>query len=118
NTDAQISLDLNSRRKSTAAGWQEQAEKFYEGLLDDPALLAGMARFNYTEAKLQSELALVTAVRNANLDGYRETGEAYKATQTRDDKLKQLDSWLADFKRVAEVAFASSPQDLQILGFH
>ena len=118
NTDAQISLDLNSRRKTTAAGWQEQAEKFYEGLLADPALLAQMARFNCDQAKLQDELAQVTAVRDAHVNAYREKGEAFQSTQTRDDKLKELDRWYADFRSVAKVALADSPQDLQMLGIN
>ncbi len=117
NTDAQISLDLNGRRKTTIAGWQEQAEKFYEGILNDPALLADMARFTYDQAKLQSELDLVTAVREAITNANRESSQAIKATQTRDAKLKDLDTWLSDFKTVTAVALADTPHDLQMLGF-
>ncbi|MBP7045079.1 MAG: hypothetical protein KBE23_20165 [Chloroflexi bacterium] len=117
NTDAQISLDLNGRRKTTIAGWQEQAEKFYEGILNDPALLADMARYTYDQTKLQSELDLVTAVRDAITNTNRESSQAVKATQTRDAKLKDLDTWLSDFRTVTAVALADTPRDLQMLGF-
>ncbi|MBK6708843.1 MAG: hypothetical protein IPG51_00645 [Chloroflexi bacterium] len=76
-----------------------------------------MARFTYDQAKLQSELDLVTAVRSAITNTNRESSEAVKATQTRDAKLKDLDTWLADFKTVASVALADTPRDLQMLGF-
>jgi hypothetical protein len=116
-TTAQTAMGLNGRRKESLSGWLEQAALFYEGLQSDPALVAAMGRFGYDELRVAEEMALVTAVRAANVVQEREKGQAQEATKTRDARLDDLSEWLADFKAVAEVALADAPQQLERLGF-
>lgn len=117
NVHAYTSLGMNGRRKESLSGWLEQAELFYQGLQSEPVLLAEMARFGYDEAQVAAEAALVTAVRAANVTQENEKGQAQIITKTRDAKLDDLDDWLADFKVVAEVALADTPQQLEKFGF-
>ncbi len=115
--DARGALLLSGSRKLTIGGWVEQVTVFYKNLLDDPALIAAMTAYNYDEAKLQTEAALVQAVVDANAVQEREKGQAVAATELRDVKMDELDEWLADYKVVAEVAFNDAPQMLKQLGF-
>jgi hypothetical protein len=117
NLKGQTALGLNGRRKESLSGWLGQAETLYQGLAADPSLLAEMAKFGYDLAKVQAEAGLVAAVRAANVGQEREKGEAQAATKARDALLAVLDEWLADFKAVAQVALADSPQQLEMLGF-
>jgi hypothetical protein len=117
NLKGQTALGLNGRRKESLSGWLGQAETLYQGLAADPSLLAEMAKFGYDLAKVQAEAGLVAAVRAANVGQEREKGEAQAATKARDALLAELDEWLADFKAVAQVALADSPQQLEMLGF-
>jgi len=40
-----------------------------------------------------------------------------QATKARDAVLNQLDEWMSEFKQVAEIALAGSPQQLEALQF-
>lgn len=117
NAKAQAALALSGTRKSSLSGWLEQAEQFYQNLLADPTLLAGLARFGYDLIRINDEAALITALRAANVAQEREKGEAQEATQARDAKLDELADWLDDFKAVAQVALDEDAQQLEKLGF-
>ena len=116
-TKARNALSLNGSRKKSLGGWVEQATTFYLNLLDDAALLAALSPYGYDEAKLTAEAALVQAVVEARAVQNKERGEAQEATQLRDAKLDELDQWVADYKVIAEIALADSPQQLEQLGW-
>jgi len=111
------SLQLTGTRKQSLSGWLKQARGFYGNLLKDPALVAIMTPYSYDQIKLEAESALVQAVADASDTQDTERGQAQAATLTRDAKLDELDQWVADYKAVAEVAFADSPQMLEQLGW-
>jgi hypothetical protein len=111
------SLQLTGTRKQTLSGWLKQARSFYGNLLKDPALIAVMAAYSYDQTKLEAEAALVQAVSDASDAQDTERGQAQAATLARDAKLDELDQWVADYKAIAEVAFADSPQMLEQLGW-
>ena len=73
--------------------------------------------YTYTQAKLQTEAALVENVATLSEVQDKERGEAQEATKIRDAKLDQLDQWLADYKAIAEIALSASPQQLEQLGW-
>lgn len=116
NVQAASALMLNGRRKDPLSGWLLQTLTFYKNMLDDPALIAAMTEYGYTEAKLTAELALVTAVQELNQTQEREKGKAQASTKIRDAKFEELSIWLADFRKIAAVALASTPQKLEGLG--
>jgi hypothetical protein len=114
---AHAALMLGGARKQSLSGWIEQATAFYTNLLGDAGLMAAMAAFGYTQAKLEAEQALVQAVVAANLAQEKEKGEAQDATKQRDAKLDALDAWMSDFKAIAQVALEENAQWLEKLGF-
>ncbi|MBK8985454.1 MAG: hypothetical protein IPM39_05125 [Chloroflexi bacterium] len=116
-TKAQNSLGLNGSRKKSLGGWIEQVTTFYVNLTGDTELVAALSTYGYDKAKLQGEAALVQAVVVARAAQNKERGEAQEVTQLRDAKLDELDQWLADYKAIAEIALAASPQQLEQLGW-
>ncbi len=109
-------LDLHGRRKRATAGWIVQTRQFYEGLLADDDLLARMAEFSITQAKLEAGRAQVDAVEEANRVQAKERGEAQDATLARDVALDALDAWMSDFIAIARLALEERPQYLEKLG--
>jgi len=114
---ARAAMMLGGTRKQSLSGWIEQATAFYTNLLGDGGLMAAMANFGYTQAKLEAEQALVQVVMAANLAQEKEKGEAQDATKQRDASLDALDRWMSDFKAIAQVALEENAQWLEKLGF-
>ena len=117
NAKAQTALGLTGDRKRSLTGWADDAELLYRGLLRNPDLLAQLSKFGYDTAAVEAELALVQAVRVANVAQETEKGEAQDATKARDAVLDELDEWLSDFKAVSQIALANMGQKLEGLGF-
>lgn len=117
NESARNALGLSGIRQRSLNGWLGQARRFYNNLLSSPDFMASMATYGYTQAKLEAESALVEAVGAASDVQYQERGKAQEATQIRDAKLDELNQWLADYKKIAEIALAASPQQLEQLGW-
>jgi len=117
NVKAQNALGLSGERKRSLSGWLEQAGRLYQNLLDDAEFVAAMTVYGYSQEKLETEQALVNAVREANMSQEKEKGEARDATEKRDAKLDAMDRWMADFKAIALIALGDNPQWLDKLGF-
>ncbi|HUM69392.1 MAG TPA: hypothetical protein PLK31_11160 [Chloroflexota bacterium] len=117
NETARNALGLGGARKQSLSGWLDQARLFYNNMLRNPAFITTMTPYTYDQTKLEPEAALVEAVAAANEVQEKERGEAQQATKVRDAKLDELDQWLADYKAIAQVALAGSPQLLEGLGF-
>ena len=117
NNAARNALGLEGIRKQSLSGWLSEARRFYNNMLRDAELMAAMETFNYTEAKFEAEAALVEGVAAASELQHRERGVAQETTKLRDEKLDALMQWLADFKAIAEIALADSPQQLEQLGW-
>ena len=115
-TQAGSLLKLQGERHQTIAGWLDQVEAFYVGLLGDNSLTAIMAKFGYSVEKITAEYQAVKGVRNLRNQQLKESGEAQHATEQRDKSLAILDAWLADFRAVTKVALADQKQQLEKLG--
>ena len=110
------SLLIDGQRKQSLSGYVEQANAFYTNLLNDPELLGIMAEFGCTIEKLKAEHELVRKLIVKVEAHAKETGEAQTATEKRDKKIDELDSWLSDFKKIVKVAFEDDRQKLEKLG--
>ncbi|MFO7681406.1 MAG: hypothetical protein R6X34_15280 [Chloroflexota bacterium] len=114
---AQNALGLSGSRKKSLSGWLDQARRFYNNLLRTPEFVAAMTPYSYTQARLEQEAGLVQTVAVASEMQDKERGKAREVTKQRNAKLDELARWLADYKAVAEVALAASPQKLEQLGW-
>jgi hypothetical protein len=115
--NARASLGLSGSRKLSLSGWIKQATTFYLNLLSTPAFVTAMTPYSYDQAKLEAEAALVDVVVVASAAQDKERGEAQQATLLRDAKLDELDQWVSDYKKIAQVAVSESPQQLEQLGW-
>lgn len=97
-------LMVDGKRKQSLSGWLEQAGVFYTNLLADESLIAKMATFGYNRKKLENEAMQVKAVADANSKQEAEKGDEVRATRLRDQALDQLDEWMSDFMKIANIA--------------
>ena len=100
----------------TIAGWMDQASTLYTNLSSDARLSAGLARFGYSAAKLDMEKALIEDLRLEIQAQAHKIGGAQSTTAARDSKLRELDTWVSDFRTICRVAFYENPQELEKLG--
>jgi hypothetical protein len=108
-------LRLNERKPRAFNPWYEQARHFYTTLLADTAAQSQLARYRITVEALQAAQAQVEQAFALNSAQEQEKSEAQHATKQRDAAIESLADWLADFKVVARIALADSPQLLEAL---
>ena len=109
-------LMLYGPRKQSLSGWLEQAETFYANLAAESSLAMSLERYGYTSRKIGEERALVAAVRESGFAKVQGAGAAQSSTAARDEKLRELDSWVSELRTIARVAFYEEPQELEKLG--
>ncbi|WPP49472.1 hypothetical protein [Catalinimonas niigatensis] len=107
-------LQLKGLRKKDWAGWSSQVFSFYTRLEGDE--LITMKKYG---AKAE-EIAQAKAMAEALTDMYQQkkynAGDAQSATEKRNEVLKALSRWVADYKKVARVALQDDPQLMEALG--
>jgi hypothetical protein len=111
----QTDLHLNDRKPRAFAPWYAQARHFYAAVLADPNAQTQLARYKITRDVLQAAQAQVEHAQTLKSAQEKEKGESQDATQRRDAALAALEVWLDDFKVVARIALADSPQLLESL---
>jgi hypothetical protein len=110
-------LCLDGDREQSYAGWWQQTSKFYEQALENPEILAQLAEFNLTPAKLQAGQALLNQLDAAQTEQISQKGNKQNTAAERAAALKELQQWMSDFEAIAEVALEDHPQLLEALGF-
>ena len=113
---AYVKLGLEGIRKRTLSGWLVQTRQFYTNALGNAEIIAKLAGFGITEAKLQEGKNLTDEVEAANIAHKKEKGEAQQATLERDKALDTLEDWLSDFIAISRIALEDKPQLLEKLG--
>ena len=116
NKSARTALVLGGKRKASVAGKLDQAMKLYKNILATESYLNKMKEYGYNKAKLQAEYSIFKEVAGMDNAQERAKAAAQKATEQRNDKLKKLDRWMSDFRRIAKHALASNRQALEALG--
>lgn len=111
----QTDLHLNERKPQTFTPWYNQARHFYTALLSDADAQSAMSRFNVTLESIQAGANQVEQALSLKEQQEQEKGEAQQATKDRDEAIRALDEWLSDFRVVARIALADSPQLLEAL---
>ena len=109
-------LGLHGNRKQTLSGWLSQAGDFYTIALNNEEILARLARYGLTQAKLEAGLAEVRAVEAANLAQKQGRGDVRSATKACAAASSELKAWMRDFVTVARVALHDQPHLLDKLG--
>ena len=111
-----VQLGLNGPRQRTLSSWLTQADQFYQNALSSPTILSALGAYGITKAKLKDGLAQLEAVEAANLIQERAKGDVQAATEERNAAVKDLQSWLSDYRAIAKIALEDTPQQLEALG--
>ena len=106
-------LQLSGERKKRLFGWLEQARIFYANVA---GVKDTLAQYNLSEAELEQGRAMIEAVYQAHETRRKEAGEARQSTQNRDQALSEMNDWMRDLIRVAEIAFKDTPEALELMG--
>ncbi len=114
--EAYKALVLGGKRKSNIADWVQDAVIFYKNLLASPDMLAKMARYNRTEDMLKAEFKEVNDVADSLAAYARETGEALRSTELRDQKLESLRETIDELIEISRIALKDTPLLLKKLG--
>lgn len=114
--ERQKAMLLHENRKRSLDSWLGQAGVFYKNALGDPDVLAALARYNVTEAKLREGQTAVVAVANLNAVQEKEKSDAQKATKSRDAALDALNDWYTEYRELARIALEDNAQRLEALG--
>ncbi|MEK6479814.1 hypothetical protein WJR50_19890 [Catalinimonas sp. 4WD22] len=106
-------LQIAGALKTDTNGLLNQIYNFYSKI---EAFAEDMAKYNVSPEELAQTKAMVEALFTARQQQVQSKGDAQDATQKRNAKLKELRSWMTQFRKVARIALADEPQLLESLG--
>lgn len=111
-------LKLTERVETKLGEYIKQSGIFYLNILRKEEYLVAMANFGYTKEKIENEASLLTKILDLNQIKESETGDVVRATKKRDEALDELNDWMADFKKVANIALEGQDGLLKKLGIY
>jgi hypothetical protein len=109
-------VGASGRRQKAVAAYFLEAEWFYHALAEDESLLKKMAVYGYTKETILQRQKEIEKIYRLMEQKIRASGEAQHSTQIRNRKLRELDRWVSEYKKVARLAFRDDPQYLEKLG--
>lgn len=101
------------RVSSRLAEWVTQARTFYTKI--EP-YAEQMERYQVNLAEMQETKARIDAFLTTRNQRLQKKGEAEESTRVRNKAIKDLKTWLKEFRSVARIALKDSPQLLEALG--
>lgn len=99
-----IQLEGVGTRKTTMGGRIKQAKVFYTNSLASEEIMEKFKTVGMTKERLKQGLKKVEKLEQAVARKEALKGEARRATKERDEVLKELRSWMWDFKRICLIA--------------
>lgn len=106
-------LQIAGALKTDTHGLLNQIYNFYSKI---ESFAEEMAKYNVNPEELAQTKAMVEALFTARQQQIQCKGDAQDATHKRNAKLKELRSWMTQFRKVARIALADEPQLLESLG--
>lgn len=106
-------LELTVPRKRALAGWVTQARYFYQEIqqMTDDFVSIGV-----TSEELAQAQAMIEAVAEAKRARKSLAGQAQQMTQDRNQALRELNTWVRKFAKVARIALEEQDQLLEGMG--
>ena len=109
-------IGASGRRQKAVATYLYEAKWFYRSLANDESLLNMMSVYGYTKETIRQRQKEIENIYRLMEKKVRASGEAQHSTQVRNRKLRELDLWVSEYKKVARLAFREDPQYLEKLG--
>jgi hypothetical protein len=116
NKEAIVALQLSGPVPQGIGDWVTQVKSFYTNLLSNNTWIEALAELGNGEEKLKIGLEQVSSVAKLNESILLEKGESQASTKERDDKIKELQTWVRDYEVIARIALEEHPQFLEKLG--
>ncbi|MBB6050831.1 hypothetical protein [Armatimonas rosea] len=109
-------LGLSGNTPQGLTAFLRAADALFDGATNGPAdVKAALAAHGYTEAKLTTEHAKITALKAADSAQEGAKGGAQELTPQQNDALAALDKWAATYLKFARIALRDRPQLLEKL---
>ncbi len=109
-------LGLDADRKRAFSAWNAQLALFYTNSLNDPSIIAELAKIGLTEEELKHTQQQLNELMQLKLNAESEKSGAVKATEERDTKLSELEDFMSELKVFAKVALKKRPDLLKKIG--
>lgn len=109
----QVRLELQGSRKRGQSKMTHQIRKFYIRL--EP-VMRQMKQHGAKPEEVAQAKAMIDAIAAVRAERKQCQGNAQAATQARNQAKKDLQKWLADFKKVARIALKEEQQLLEVFG--
>ncbi|MEQ9440224.1 MAG: hypothetical protein RIG62_14315 [Cyclobacteriaceae bacterium] len=110
NTVHSLKIDRLERK-----GWPavRQAEHFYAKLLE---LDLNLEHYGISKKEIQQNRTAIKALQTMKEERMRIKALAENCTQTKQESLQRLRSWVIEFRSMARIAFKQTPQMLEAFG--
>ena len=111
-----LTLGVKGRFPQRYNDFFDATHHFYSTIQNNAAIQQKVQLIKITPEVVTECLAKHQDLLNKRSDYDREEGETQDATQTKNAALIELDEWMDEFDRIAEVALYDQPQLLEVLG--
>jgi hypothetical protein len=117
NNEAYNTLNLRSRLPLGFADWLQAARYFYERLQEHPEWVTALVPFGIQKNVAGKSLELLSELKSLQEQRQRETGDAQRATQARNEKHEELQAWYGNLRDLVKILFEDADaQYLEKLG--
>lgn len=112
----QVNLGVKGIPSDVYSKWVIEVEQFYGNIIKSETILEAFALLGRNKEYFEQQLSEIETLKTLKLNQKKEMGDAQIATQERDEKIIELDTWANDYKVVARIVFEDRPQTLEKLG--
>lgn len=116
NRGALQTLHLLEKRIQSYAAWRTKAINFYETIIENPTLQAGLSLRGLTRARIDQSLQLLAAVDDAQKEATSQASQAVQARYQRDEAFETLHQWMQSFRKFLQLALVNEPALLSSVG--
>jgi hypothetical protein len=112
-----IDLFIDRPIDSTIAGFFRQADHFYNAVIGNTVITKELSRFNVHDHELiKAKIGLDSLIDLYKIH-FSDLGDAMQSVRFRDSAMENLDNWMEDFIRIAQVALHKNNDLMELLGF-
>ena len=114
--DLQNRLKIFTPKAKGIEEWIMQVSDIYNGVLNEPAFLAALAKYKITPASLNKDIKQLESLKKLRNEVMSEKGQAQEATRLRNVKMEELEDYCYELKTIAMLELENQPQLLEMLG--
>jgi hypothetical protein len=111
-----ITLDLKGRFPSRYADFFDKSKAFYTAIQNHPEIQEQLSLCQITPEVVTDSLAKHQNLLTVRATYDKEFGESQQSTQSKNDEMNELKTWMDEFDTLAKVALYDNPQLLEVLG--